>query len=241
MQTMIHKLRHALATRGLLETIVLVKKNLLYETRWYLDRAFDRRFGTDTSGIIELDSLEIKSDNIKYGVYYEPTSTGLFKYIMKMTLTRIENIRDFVFIDFGSGKGRTILQASNYFFRRIIGVEFSPLLHQIARKNIAAYKNRKQKCFDIESVCMDVCDYQVPSEDIVCYFYDPFQENVMAKVLENIRKSSTNKSRKVVIIYFNPLVSRVIESNGYVREIEIRLPHDITREHQRKCYIYSAA
>ena len=241
MQTMIHKLRDALATRGLVETIELVKKNLLYETRWYLDRAFDRRFGTDTSGIIKLDSLDIKSDNVKYGVYYEPTSTGLFKYIMKMTLTRIDDVRDFVFIDFGSGKGRTILQASNYFFKRIIGVEFSPILHQIAQKNISVYKNRIQKCFDIESVSMDVCDYQVPSEDLVCYFYDPFQENVMAKVLENIRKSSTNESRKVVIIYFNPLASKVIERNGYARQMEIRLPYDFTREHQRKCYIYSTS
>jgi hypothetical protein len=42
------------------------------------------------------------------------------------------DFRDLVFIDLGSGKGRTLLMASDYPFRRIVGVELLPALHLAA-------------------------------------------------------------------------------------------------------------
>ena len=45
---------------------------------------------------------------------------------------------DLTFIDLGSGKGRAVLLASLYPFRRLIGVEFSPELTEVARLNVQA-------------------------------------------------------------------------------------------------------
>jgi len=46
------------------------------------------------------------------------------------------DFHDFIFIDLGSGKGRTLLMASDYPFRRIVGVELLLALHQIAQENL---------------------------------------------------------------------------------------------------------
>lgn len=41
-----------------------------------------------------------------------------------------------VFVDFGSGMGRVVLQAARYPFRKVIGVEISETLHSIARERL---------------------------------------------------------------------------------------------------------
>ena len=45
---------------------------------------------------------------------------------------------DYTFIDFGSGKGRALLLASEFPFKRIIGLEFSPELHGTQKKILRA-------------------------------------------------------------------------------------------------------
>ena len=47
-----------------------------------------------------------------------------------------------VFLDLGAGKGRMLLAASRYPFRRVIGVELSDRLAAIARSNVAAFRLR---------------------------------------------------------------------------------------------------
>lgn len=42
-----------------------------------------------------------------------------------------------MFLDLGSGKGRMVLSAARFPFRRIIGVELSNDLTAIARRNVA--------------------------------------------------------------------------------------------------------
>ena len=44
------------------------------------------------------------------------------------------NFRDFTFIDLGSGKGRTLLMASDYPFRRIVGVELLHICMKLRRR-----------------------------------------------------------------------------------------------------------
>src|SRR5690242_5062036 len=63
---------------------------------------------------------------------YQPTEPAAF-HEMLGRLQQQPNFRfgDFTFIDLGSGKGRTLLMASDYPFRAIIGVELLPALHQI--------------------------------------------------------------------------------------------------------------
>ena len=80
---------------------------------------------------------------------YQPTEPAVFhEMIARIT----EPLERFTFIDLGCGKGRTLLMASQYPFRRIIGVELLSELHRIAQQNIRDFRSSLQRCSDITSV-----------------------------------------------------------------------------------------
>jgi hypothetical protein len=82
-------------------------------------------------------------------------------------------------------------------------VEFAPQLHLIAQQNLSRYHSATQKCHAIELHCLDAADYMIPREPSVFYFYNPFDETVMTKVLENITHSLHEVPRPVFILYCN--------------------------------------
>ena len=82
----------------------------------------------------------------------------------------------FTFIDLGSGKGRTLLIASDYPFRRIIGVELLGELHRIAQENIRTYQSPTRKCFALEIIRGDAREFTFPAEPSVIYLFNPLTE-----------------------------------------------------------------
>jgi SAM-dependent methyltransferase len=143
---------------------------------------------------------------------YFATEPWLFQQIMEVLALSIQQsagsqsladgaLRDFSFIDLGSGKGRVLLMASDYPFKKIIGVEFMPGLHHAAQANIPGYSNHRQQCGKIETVRMDARDFQFPLEPLVVYLFNPFSEPTFAQVLENLRRSVEQTPRPVYIAY----------------------------------------
>jgi SAM-dependent methyltransferase len=232
----LEKIATAIRSRGVTTTLQLVKKSLIHEARWYLDRRFDRQFHTRTSAVIQLDSLEIQSENVRHGIYYEPTPTKvLHQIIRKLAISYPE----FVFCDLGSGLGRTLLIASDYPFRRIVGVEFSEVLHRQAQENIRVYRSRRQRCFSIDAVCMDAAMFPFPPDPLVVFLYNPFGPAVMAKVLANMQRSLEEQARRVVMVYYNPLSASVIEDFAFLpQKRSIALPHDYSRQIQRSVAVF---
>src|ERR1700733_13400481 len=80
---------------------------------------------------------------------YQPTEPSLFREMMASLPIAFD---EFTFVDLGSGKGRTLLMASDYPLKKIIGVEILPELHKIAQKNLAAYMSESRKCYTWEAV-----------------------------------------------------------------------------------------
>jgi len=99
--------------------------------------AFDQRTGYDTSGIIQVAALRTVSANWLWGTYYRATDEKTFTKLMSALDLEWGN---FVFVDCGHGKGRVILMATRFPFKRIEGVEFSPELHRIAVSNVPQAK-----------------------------------------------------------------------------------------------------
>ncbi len=210
--------------------LILIIKNLIYRWRQYLDRRLDKEFLLDTSGHMELADLDIDSDNKEFGSHYEPTPVRILRSIFS---NLPDDLSEFIFIDFGSGKGRTLLVSSDYNFKRIIGVEFSKELHPIAQNNIRAYRSKKQRSFDIESVCMDATTFPIPTEKSIFYFSDPFSEEVMLQVLNNIKKSYLDNPRKIFITYHFPRLSYLIDDLGFMQQVETKpIPTDFLRSYR---------
>jgi hypothetical protein len=162
---------------------------------------FDLRYGVETSTRVHLTDLKIDSPNWIYAGGYWPTSTAIIHEALSALPIRYE---DFVFVDFGSGKGRVLLQASDLPFRRIIGVEFSPELHNIAVSNIGRYKSDSQQCRKIESVCMDFIQFEIPREPLVAFLYNPSSEAITAALANNIAQSLMENPRELWVLYVTP-------------------------------------
>ena len=94
---------------------------------------------------------------------YQPTEPALFREMMESMSSLEIEFQDFTFIDVGSGKGRVLLMAADYPFRRILGIELLADLHRVAQANIQAYKAESQRCFDVESAAADARGFAFPA------------------------------------------------------------------------------
>jgi hypothetical protein len=166
---------------------------------------------------------------------YQPTEPALFHEMLNAVLRDITTrdtlirkdaqqpteagFRDFVFIDLGSGKGRTLLMASDYPFRRIVGVELLPALHHIAQENLSKYHSESQKCFALESNRGDATDFPFPAEPTVLYLFNPFPEAGLRKVIANLEQSLREHPRPVYVLYSNPLLERVLGDSAALKKI----------------------
>lgn len=180
---------------------------------------FDLRYGVETAGDIGdrtyLSDLTIPSTNWIYGKDYFGIAPQRFLAMVSSLNLRFE---DFTFIDFGSGKGRALLLASELPFKKIIGLEFSPELHSIAQRNIGKYNNPRQKCMHIESVCLDFTTFQLPQEPCVLYFFNPCYETALTQTLENIHRSLQEHPRKIVILYVAPVYERLLDMAHFLQK-----------------------
>jgi SAM-dependent methyltransferase len=151
---------------------------------------------------------------------YQPTESILFHEMLDALhrQTRLD-LRDFVFIDLGSGKGRTLLMASDYPFRRIVGVELLPALNQAAQENLIKYRSESQKCFALESICADATEFAFPAEPTVLYLFNPFPEVGLKRMIANLEESLRSHPRAVCVLYHNPLIERVLTESAALKKI----------------------
>lgn len=212
--------------------------NALYAIQVFLDSGFDKIHGTDTSGVIPLKDLEINSGNIKDCNWYGPMPVKVFKKIIKnLTL----DFHKYEFIDFGSGKGRVLLLASDYGFKKIVGVEFAPELHRISNRNIAIIERDTNKPSAIETLCMGATEYVIPEVPVVLFFYSPFKGQVMQCVLRSILNSFATRPRNIMIIFYganSESIELLKATNWPYRELAIRA--DWSRFYKMRSLVFTS-
>jgi precorrin-6B methylase 2 len=105
-----------------------------------------------------------------------------------------------VFLDYGCGMGRPLVMSATRPFRKVIGIELSPGLTELARRNVTDTRANLQ-CHDIELHNIDAQQYQVPSDVSVVFMCSPFSGSVLRAVLDKIHQSVITHPRQVRIIY----------------------------------------
>lgn len=172
---------------------------------------FDRRHGTDTLQRVDISDLRVDGPNAAHGVYYQASPVVSTRKVLASLKIDYE---DFVFVDFGSGKGRTLLVASEFPFKKIIGVEFGAELHECAQRNVSTYGHGKAR--EVEPICMDATKFVFPNANLVLYFFNPFNEYVLGQVLDNLRGSLSEHPRQAFIVYrYLPCQSLISETDGF--------------------------
>lgn len=123
------------------------------------------------------------------------------------------------FIEFGCGKGVVVHQAARRPFRRVIGVEISPVLAEIARTNLAA-RRHQHKCRNVEIVVADVAEYSVPDDLTIGYLFHPVANETLDALLQGIIDSIDRRPRRVRLIYVYPLQSSRVLATGRFRLVK---------------------
>lgn len=180
-------------------------------------RDFDRTFDVQTSGIVSLTHLDMENASWIHGVRYQPIYAVNFGELLEGMDIDYEQT---CFIDIGSGKGRALLLASRLPFKKIVGVEFSKELVDVAAENLRRYQDPAQVCHNIELVCVDAADYELPSEPLLLYMYNPFAAPVMRHFVRRVVDSFAQRPRRITVVYFNPVCAALWSDVKFLRALE---------------------
>ena len=194
----LQRVRHTIASRGLVRGLLDVASVLTsYDPE--RDSDFDERFGTDTSGAVAVTDLGIEQQRLRdNAIRYLPSPMGVTRWMLNNVGVDFPNTS---FIDVGCGKGRVLLVATEFPFRRVVGVEISPQLCAIARRNAAIYRPTSRKCADVEVLAMSALDVEFPPTDLLLHLYHPFDVAITRDLLQRLGASLRAQPRTVVIAY----------------------------------------
>jgi len=178
----------------------IFKKNHGESIDYQKGKEFDQKYSVDTAVIIDPSQYKIKSKNWIYASRYEGIPPDKYELI----LSELEiKYSDFTFIDIGAGKGRAMLIASKFPFKKIIGVEFCKELVEIAESNIKIFPKEEIKCVNISIHCLDAVEFEFPNTPLFLFLFNPFEIKVMEKFIHNLEMSYEQSPRRIIVIYIS--------------------------------------
>jgi predicted RNA methylase len=179
---------------------------------------FDAAHGTDTAAVLvgrELGPAATRAGHLV--VHYETTS----ETAICLPLDSLgADFGGFTFVDLGCGKGKPLLVASTYGFRRLVGVDVSPACVAVARRNLTRYGPERIDTARVQLLVGDAEDFVWPPDPLVVYLYNPFPGAVLERVVADLESSLRERPRPCAVIYVNPHALAALASS----ELFERLP-----------------
>jgi len=171
----------------------------------------EKKYDSNTSKIEDPRKLTVASENVTHSELYQGANYFLlekvFAYLQGTGVN--ENITDL-----GCGKGRVLIVAAHYGFKKITGVEFVQELCETARMNIIAVQEKFPKT-EFKITCEDAATYTIEKDAQVFFFFNPFDEVIMLAVAKNILLSVKQNPREVFVVYINPVHKEIFMSAGF--------------------------
>ena len=166
------------------------------EATFDLEHGVDTRRDRDAAWIANLES-----PNWRHGEGYELVSGVLVSALIERLGI---DLHAYAFIDYGSGKGKALFQASHFPFRTVIGVEYTRQLHEVAERNLDVHRSPARRCVEVTSICCDAIDFEPPPMPTVAFFHHPFDGCVFDRVLNRIDGSLKTDPGPLLVLYVDP-------------------------------------
>src|SRR5580692_1982568 len=132
-------------------------------------------------------------------------------------------ISRYTFIDFGAGKGRAMLVASELPFHQVIGIELNPTLADIAQLNLDhwlsthAADTTAPPLAPIRLYEQDALTFDLPRTPTLAFLFHPFEAPVLKLLLRHIEARFAKKSGTPPpafdLLYVNAECRRVLDLN----------------------------
>ena len=155
---------------------------------------FDQVHGVDTSGLVPASKLITGHPNDEHVTAYYGVAPSILRALIAHWRETIppHPISSYTFIDIGAGKGRGLLVASEYRFRKVAGIELNPALAAIARQNVAQWNAvhaadpTAASLAPIEVLEQDALAFEFPNTPTLLFLFHPFEAPVLRKLLRQI-------------------------------------------------------
>jgi SAM-dependent methyltransferase len=170
---------------------------------------FDAEHHVTTEALVFLGELDPEAigPSLEHATHYEPAPVAQAEALLDASPLAPERA---TFVDLGAGMGRVIMLAARRRFRAVIGVEISPALVEIARENLATWRDPLRVVRDVKIVRADAAEYAFPRGDLVVFMYNPFHGPVLDAVVANVQAAE----RDVALLYHTPVDRAAIEATG---------------------------
>ncbi len=176
----------------------------------YYEVKGEKKYQLNTLEVNDLKKLTLQGD-IHSAEFYQPSGY----YILEHLFEKIDMMSaDKHMVDFGCGKGRAMAVAAHYNFKTITGIEFAKELAMQAAINLSIVALQTPAVeFKVEWI--DAALYNILPGQNIFFFFNPFKEEVMKKVIQNILKSKQQNNRPVYIMYVNPVYKDLFIQAGF--------------------------
>jgi predicted RNA methylase len=176
---------------------------------WDRGHPFDHEFGVDTLGIVATDQITQDKRLAAQIVCY----AGSQPSIVRTGLAALGPVEEYTLLDFGCGKGRAAIVASEFPFRQVIGVELSPVLAATARTNAAIIARRFPERPRITIVEANVLEFALPAGKIAIFAYHPFGAEILAGVVKRLEAALGAETPHIFFVYDNPVHADVLDQS----------------------------
>lgn len=142
-------------------------------------------------------------------------------YDLEVALAGLPISRTDAILDVGCGKGRALITMSRFPFGAIAGIELSPEMAEIARRNMRRIGLGKR----VRILCADAAEYDGLDDYTYFYCFNPFGRETMTRFMERLASSLRRRPREARIVYNTPLEEPAILASGrFVAERTIVRP-----------------
>ena len=178
---------------------------------------FDAKFGTDTAGTIAVSDHEAPDDAARGAFPYQPVHETVLITIINAIAP---NPGEYEFLDVGSGKGKALLVASTFPFRRVRGIEFFPALHEVANNNIQLFAASAQtRSNELLSCCIDAREVDGFEGKTLVYLFNPFDEELMTQFVRHLENEAKAPGKSFVVAYLGPMHNGPFEDSKVFRRL----------------------
>lgn len=185
---------------------------LVFTHNRVLDRRLERLFFVPTL------KAAVTNPAPQRGILYDgPVPSVVFNWALSALP---EDLREYTFIDFHAGRGRTMLLAAAREFERIVGFEYDDELFDDLQMNIAQFPRSEMTCRNIDCFRGDIDGIRIPDQPSVMYFSSSWREKMFANIMEHVRQTYQQSPRRMYIILENADNAVMMPKDGVFFKIE---------------------
>jgi hypothetical protein len=177
------------------------------------DERFDAEQGVDTAAQLHPSEVSIESSDWIYGNRYQPAAVGEFELAISHCTV---DLKDYVFVDVGCGKGKVLVLAGELPFQHVYGVEWGRELAETAKRNIAKVNGLDGK---VTVICGDATTWALPDRPLILFLNNPFEAPLLKRFVKHIERSLMESPRDIQVLYVAPSEASAFDASSRLGRI----------------------